>query len=113
MVDFAKLKADNKARLAGLATATTVIKKAAPTYLDRINHLIAYHLGELTEWEANFCYSNKQYLSEFKLNREREDNVVDFEIAITPKVKAKIKELEDTYCGSMCHALNNAGVNHG
>lgn len=111
MVDFAKLREDNRRRIEAEKNKPTVITPKKPNYLMRINHLIEYHLGEMTGWEEQFCYSNKEFMVNTKAVKE--DKPEDLEHILTEKVKSKIAELENSFCTSVCHGLMKANIPHG
>lgn len=96
MVDFAALKNRTKAQMEEAKN-----KPIPPTELERVSHIISYHLTELTDWEEGFIYNQKTWLTKAPGNYLGE------------KPAKILKELEDKYCGSMCHAMNKAGVKHG
>jgi hypothetical protein len=103
MVDFAKIRADRQkeAEVQALRLKAEAINKGViPTWLDRINHLIEYHLTELDNWQEGFVYSVKEWLVRSPDSRPSE------------KQQNKIKEIEDQYCGQVCHALQKAGIPH-
>lgn len=87
MVDFAKLREQNKANARRLAEAPI-----PPSELDRVNHILTFHLTELTDWEEGFVYSQKEWLTKKPGNY------------LSDKTATKLKEIEDSYCGSKCHA---------
>ncbi len=98
-------KAKNKATLhlnvEAMKKIDTSKEKHPLSERERISHMLEFHLQEMTEWEVNFCYSNKEWLS------RRPENY------LTDKTAKKLKEIEDEHCGSICHALNKTGVRHG
>lgn len=96
MVDFAKIRADNAAKAAEAKN-----KPIPPSEIDRVSHMITYHLTEITDWEEGFIYSIKTWLAKAPMN------------FLSDKQALTLKNMEDKYCGSMCHALNKAGVKHG
>lgn len=100
VVDFAKFREQNKARLAADKDKPMRIAPKQPTFYDRLQHLVNHHTGEMTEWEVNFCWNNINFLSN------------DHDKYLSGRVQEKVKELEDMYCGTMCHALNDAGIPH-
>ena len=91
MVDFNKIRMESKARALDAANKIATAPKKA-SYLDRINNLIKNHLGNMTEWEANFCYSNKNFMVAVP-DKENLPHI------LTEKVKSKIAELEALYSG--------------
>lgn len=104
MVDFAKVlaqrKAINNAKMAEEMKNPTRIVPKFPEDIDKLRHLKDQHLGELNEWEANFVNDNFNFL---KLNPAAR---------LSDKVRGIMGKLEAEHCGSMCHALNRAGVPH-
>lgn len=112
MVDFAKIVAAR--RLEGerlreeVKKQPTRIVQEPPLYWTRFQHLIQYHLGEMTSWEEQFCYANIEWLSKIPEDRRQAVAVS----TLSAKVQAKLEELEDTYCGSICHAMMQAGIPH-
>ena len=96
MIDFEAAKANLKKR-----TAEHLALPQKPPERSRVNHLIDYHLAEMNDWEETFIYSCKEWLAKAPKNY------------LSVKQLAKITEMEDSYCGQMCHALNVAGVKHG
>lgn len=117
MVDFAKLREENKKRAAKvIADALEDAKtKSKWSYWERFQHLLCHHLSEMTTWEEEFCYSSIAYISEIKSQRIQsgKQEEPDWDIVISKRVKDKLKEIEDTYCTQVCHAMQNAGVGHG
>lgn len=95
MVDFAKLKAEAHARMEANKN-----KPIPPSERARLQHLLNFHLQEMTEWEANFCYSNVTWLTNHT-GRYMSD-----------KSAAKLAEIEAQYCGQICHELNRNGIGH-
>ena len=111
MVDFAAKLAEQKAKNASLINKekeTGKLFEKKKTWLDRVNHLIEFHLSEMTEWEVNFCYSQKGFLHEVLLEKSKENVTVDLGFILSGRSKNKIEELEKQYCGQMCHALKEA-----
>lgn len=84
-IDFAALRERSKVNAVKTA-AHLQIQKLEPTWIERVTNLIDENLGELTEWEANFCYAQKQYLIA---------NGKD--APLTERVRDKIVELEAMY----------------
>lgn len=113
MVDFNKLIQDRKEAgkklLEEVKDKPTVLKEQKPTHWNRLQHLVQHHLGEMTAWEEQFCYSNIEFLSKVTDPDKREYHA---QMYFSGKVKNKIKELEDTYCGQVCHALMQANIPH-
>jgi hypothetical protein len=112
MIDFEKIREENKKKAeAAIASApATIIRQEKPDYLRRLNHLIEYHLGVMTEWEANFAYSTKEFMINTDAVKNGKPEMLEH--ILTEKVKNKIAELEASFCNQMCHALMAAGVPH-
>ncbi len=112
-MDFEAIKKRNaeKTMLAELNRKLKIDKKVkepkVPSYLSKINHLLANHLAELSSWEEDFLYETLTYLKTVEEEKQHEDFV------LSGPVKAKINEIQSQYCTQMCHALDQAGVPHG
>src|SRR5688572_19583017 len=72
MMNFDEIRKRNAAALEQYKGQPVKIQQKPPTYLSRVKHLIAHHLGEMTEWEANFCYSQIHYLTTWIRDRAGE-----------------------------------------
>jgi hypothetical protein len=100
VVDFVKLMAERKAKQAELMAAEkqkkepTRIVRPQPSYLARFQHLTEHHLGQMTEWEANFCWTNIHYI------KGQDDKI----IYLSDRVQNKLAEIEALYCGTGCGA---------
>lgn len=92
MVDFNKIREENKRKAEQQIkeTPATIIRPAVNTDLVTLRHLKDYHLGNLTEWEANFVQNNFNYLINNPDSR------------VSAKVKAKIGDIVAELCGSDC-----------
>lgn len=112
MVDFNKLLEERKAAgqkmVAEAKKQPTKIVQEVPTYWSRFQHMVQQHLGEMTGWEEQFCYSNIQWLS--TIPEDRRQGVA--ESHLTQRVKDKLTEIENAYCDQVCHALMKANISH-
>lgn len=88
MVDFNKIREQNKAKAEAAAKAPKVSK--VPDDLDNLRHLRDYHLGELTEWEAGFVENNFTFLKN------------NGYASLSVKSKNKLGEILADHCGSDC-----------
>lgn len=117
MVDFAKIRAQNKIRTEIEKNKFAVQRSVKWSWPERVQHIISHHLQEITNWEEAFLYSQIEYISEVKSAASSPDSEnINWDIVVSLRVQNKLKEIEDTYCGQICHALQQAGtigVNHG
>lgn len=97
MVDFKKLMEEKR--------AAAPIEKRALTHLERVNHLLEYHLQECSERDVTFLYSVRIWL-------QKPAHEVYGPNQASEKQLKWITDLEDRFCGSICHALNDAGIAH-
>lgn len=111
MVDFNKIREERRRQAEEIKknSPATIIRQQKPDYLMRINHLIEYHLGVMTEWETNFVYNTKEFIINVPEVKTRPEIL---EHILTEKVKSKIAELEAQFCTAVCHGLMKANIPH-